>query len=164
MEVAFLRGLTGDQAPEPLRSRARVLAPEAIVMLGMRDQQYRRETGIPTIAGRVRLLTEEKVHASPAAAGSQAARQVAAQSPGWWLHIDLDVLAGEEFRACGAAHDPAMPGGLSWDELTAVVTSALQAGGCRGWSLGVYNPDLDPDRRSASQVVTFLAEILGSSP
>jgi len=54
-----------------------------------------------------------------------------------------------------------MPGGLSWAELAAVVSSALRAGGCRGWSLGVYNPDLDPDRRSARQVVTFLAEVIG---
>jgi arginase len=163
MEVAFLLGLTGDQAPEPLRSRAGVLRPEAIVMLGMRDEQYRRETGVPTIAGRVRLLTADDVHAGPAAAGTQAAGQVAAQSPSWWLHTDLDVLAGDEFRACGAAHDPAMPGGLSWAELTAVVSSALRTGGCRGWSLGVYNPDLDPELRSAQQVVSFLAEVLGSS-
>jgi arginase family enzyme len=59
-----------------------------------------------------------------------------------------------------AAHDPAMPGGLSWAELTAVVSSALRAGGCRGWSVGVYNPDLDPKRCAARQIVTFLAQVL----
>lgn len=163
MEVAFLLGLTGDQAPEPLRRRAGALAPEAIAMLGMRDGQYRRQIGVATIADRVRLLPADNVHAGPAAAGTEAAGHVASQVAGWWLHIDLDVLAGHEFSACGAAHDPAMPGGLSWTELTAVVSSALQTGGCRGWSLGVYNPDLDPDLRSAQQIVTFLAEILSSS-
>jgi arginase len=162
MEVVLL-GLTGKQAPEPLRSRAGVLRPEGIVMLGMRDGQYRREIGVPTIAGQVRLLTADDVHAGPAAAGTQAAEQVASQAPGWWLHIDLDVLAGDEFSACGAAHDPAMPGGLSWAELTAVVSSALGAGGCRGWRLGVYNPDLDPELRSAKQGVNFLAEVIGGS-
>ncbi|HZC41940.1 MAG TPA: hypothetical protein VE343_14780, partial [Streptosporangiaceae bacterium] len=60
------------------------------------------------------------------------------------------------------ARDPAMPGGLSWAELTAVVSSALRAGGCRGWSIGVYNTDLDPDRHAASQIVTFLAGVIGS--
>jgi arginase family enzyme len=54
-----------------------------------------------------------------------------------------------------------MPGGLSWAELAAAVSSALRIGGCRGWSLGVYNPDLDPQLRSARQVVTFLAEVVG---
>jgi len=53
-----------------------------------------------------------------------------------------------------------MPGGLSWRELTAVVSSALRAGGCRGWSVGVYNPDLDPGLRAAAQVVNFLAEVI----
>jgi arginase len=109
----------------------------------------------------VRLQSVDDLHAGPAAAGIEAAEHVASQVAGWWLHIDLDVLAGDEFSACGAAHDPAIPGGLSWAELAAVVSSALRTGGCRGWSLGVYNPDIDPDLRSAKQIVTFLAETLG---
>jgi arginase len=151
MEVAFLLGLTGRQAPEPLRSRAGVLQPGAIVMLGMRDERYRAEIGVASIAGQVRLLPAADVHADPACAGSQAAEQAASQAPGWWLHTDLDVLAADAFSACGAATDPAMPGGLSWAELTAVVSSALRAGGCCGWSIGVYNPDLDPQRRSGGK-------------
>ncbi|HEY1000450.1 MAG TPA: arginase family protein [Streptosporangiaceae bacterium] len=163
MEIALLLGLPGSQAPGPLRSRAGVLRPQAIVMLGMRDQQYRREIGVPTIAGRVRLLSADDAHAGPASAGSQAAGQVAAQAGSWWLHTDLDVLAGNEFSACGAAHDPAMPGGLSWNDLTDLVSAALRAGGCRGYSIGVYNPDLDPDRHAARQVVNFLAEVFDRS-
>lgn len=163
MEIAFLLGLTGKQAPEPLPGRAGVLRPEAIVMLGMRDEQYRSETGTATVAGQIRLLPADQVHTDPAHAGKQAAEQVASQASGWWLHTDLDVLAGDEFSACGAAHDPAMPGGLSWAELTTVLSSALRVGGCRGWSLGVYNPDLDPDRRSARQVVNLVTHVIGNS-
>ena len=33
-------------------------------------------------------------------------------SSGWWLHIDLDVLDGNQFSACAAAGDPAMPGAV----------------------------------------------------
>ena len=102
------------------------------------------------------------MHADPAHAGRQAGHQVASQAPGWWLHIDLDVLAGDEFSACGAAHDPDMPGGLSWAELTVLASSALRAGGCCGWSIGVYNTDLDPERRAAHQIVSFLAEVTGA--
>lgn len=159
MEIALLLGLTGTQAPSPLRTG--VLRPEAIVMLGMRDEQYRREIGVNTIAGQVRLLTADGVHAGAARAGAQAAELVASQAPGWWLHTDLDVLAGNEFSACGAADDPTMPGGLSWAELTDMESAALQAPGCRGWSVGVYNPDLDPRGRAARQVVNFLADVLG---
>jgi hypothetical protein len=63
-------------------------------------------------------------------------------APGWWLHIDLDVLDRHEFSACGAASDDAMPGGLSWSELAAIASSALQAGGARGWSLASTTPTL----------------------
>jgi arginase len=162
MEVAFLLGLTGQGTPEPLRRAVGALRPEAIVMLGMRDDLYRRETGVPTIADRVRLRPATELHEDPADAGRQAAEQVAARASGWWLHIDLDVLDGEGFSACGAAGDPAMSGGLSWSELGAVASSALGVGGACGWSLGVYNPDLDPERRAAERIVRFLAEVTSS--
>jgi arginase len=159
MEVAFLLGLTGQGTPEPLRRAVGVLAPQAIVMLGMRDELYRRETAVPTIADRVRLRPATDLHEDPADGGRRAAEQVAARASGWWLHIDLDVLDGEEFSACGAAGDAAMSGGLSWSELGALASSALGVGGVRGWSLGVYNSDLDPERRAAERIVNFVADI-----
>ena len=162
MEVAFLLGLTGQRAPEPLRSHAGVLRPEAIAMLGMRDKEYRREIAVPTIAGRVWLRTAADLHEDPEEGGRRAAGQVTSQAPGWWLHTDLDVLDRHEFSACGAASDDAMPGGLSWSELAAVASSALHAGAC-GWSLGVYNPDLDPERRAAERLVNFIAEVTNGS-
>ena len=159
MEVAFLLGLTGQGAPAPLRRAVGVLEPEALVMLGMRDERYRREAGVPTIADRVRLRPATELHQDPAAAGRWAAERVAAQASGWWLHIDLDVLDGEEFSACGAAGDSAMAGGLSWAELGAMAASALGVGGACGWSLGVYNPDLDPERQAAERIVRFVADV-----
>ena len=47
MEVTFSLGLTGQRAPQPRRSHAGVLRPEAIAMLGMRDGLYRREIAAP---------------------------------------------------------------------------------------------------------------------
>jgi arginase len=162
MEVAFLLGLTGHAAPQPLRRAVGVVRPEALVMLGMRDELYRRDIAVPTIADRVRLRPAADLHQDPAGAGRLAAEQVAAQASGWWLHIDLDVLDGKEFSACGAASDPEMSGGLSWSELAAVATSALRVGGACGWSFGVYNTDLDPERRAAEQIVNFVADVTSS--
>jgi arginase len=129
----------------------------------MRDALYRREIAVPTIAGRVRVRTAADLHEDPAEDGRQAAGRVTSQAPGWWLHIDLDVLDRQEFSACGAASDDAMPGGLSWRELAAIASSALQAGGACGWSLGVYNPDLDPQRRAAERIVNFIADVANRS-
>jgi arginase len=161
MEIAFLLGLTGEQAPRPLRGAAGILYPEALAMLGMRDKRYRDETGVASIAGQVWFRDVDEVRKDPAAVGRAAAGQVAAQAPGWWLHIDLDVLDREDFSACGAAGDDSMPPGLTWPDLTATVLAALESGGARGCSVGVYNTDLDPDRSAARRIVAFLAEIAG---
>jgi arginase family enzyme len=75
-----------------------------------------------------------------------------------WLHVDLDVLDRTEFRACGAANDPSMLEGLTWAQLAAVTRTALQTDGCRGWSVGVYNSDLDPEGREGQRIVAYLAE------
>jgi arginase len=131
-------------------------------MLGMRDDLWRRQIDVPTIADRVRLVPAADLHQDPGEAGRQAAAQVASHASGWWLHIDLDVLDRDEFSACGAAGEIALPGGLSWAELTDLTSSALRAGGVRGWSLGVYNPDLDPLRRAAGRIVNFVADATGS--
>jgi arginase len=162
MEVALLLGQTGQRLPEPLRSRVGLLRPEAIAMLGMRDDLYRREIGVPTIADQVRLVPAAGLHQDPAEAGRRAAGRVASWAPGWWLHIDFDVLDRAEFSACGAAGEVALPGGLSWAELGALSASALRAGGVRGWSLGVYNPDLDPQRTAAKRIVGFVADATSS--
>jgi arginase len=163
MEIALLLGMTGADAPEPMRSRLPALAPEAIAMLGQRDASYRHEIGVSSIADRVLLDGAEKLRRDPEQLAAQAAAHVAAQSSGWWLHVDLDVLDGASFRACGAAGDPSMPQGLTWAELTHVTRTALRTGGCRGWSIGVYNADLDPDGRDARSVVAYLAEVAKSA-
>jgi hypothetical protein len=54
-----------------------------------------------------------------------------------------------------------MPAGLTWAGLTALTRTALQTDGCRGWSIGVYNPDLDPENREAQRIVAYLADALG---
>ena len=103
MEIALLLGLTGDRAPEPMRRLLPALRPEAIEMLGQRDERYRREIGVSSIADRVRLHAAQEVGGDPEQTGARAAAHVAARASGWWLHVDLDVLDGNEFRACGAS-------------------------------------------------------------
>jgi arginase len=159
MEIALLLGMTGEQAPAPLRSRLPALQPDALEMLGQRDANYRREIGAASIASRVDVHDAEELRRDPEAVAARAAARVAGSAAGWWLHVDLDVLDGEEFGACGAAHDPAMSEGLTWAELTAMTNIALQIGGCRGWSVGVYNPDLDPDGGEAARIVAYLAQV-----
>jgi arginase len=97
MEIALLLGMTGQNAPESMRTRLPALRPETIVMLGQRDAGYRREIGVSSVADRIRLHTAENLRRDPERIAAQAAAHVASQTPAWWLHIDLDVLDGSEF-------------------------------------------------------------------
>ena len=107
------------------------------------------------------LHTVDDVQRDPSGVTTLAIEHLTRGAAAWWLHVDLDVLSGAEFPACAAATDPAMPGGLTWAELTAICATALRAEGCRGWSVGVYNTDLDPTGEAAHRIVRFLAEALG---
>ena len=133
-------------------------------MLGPRDHSWRRELDVETVAGHAALLNAEEVAANPARAASEAVQRISTQASGWWLHIDLDVLDKRVFSACGAPGEVALSGGLTWQHLTEVVQTALRAGGCRGWSLVIYNPDLDPDGSQALRIVQFVTEIAPHLP
>jgi hypothetical protein len=66
---------------------------------------------VPTIAGQVPLHPLEELRGDPAGIATDAAEYLVRHAHGWWLPIDLDVLAGSEFPACDAATDPAGMGG-----------------------------------------------------
>lgn len=157
MEIALLLGLTGKHAPEPIRMRMPALEPDAIVMLGQRDENYRREIGAPSIGDRVHIHNADEARRDPERLAARAAALLSNCAAAWWLHVDLDVLDRDEFRACGAAHDDSMPPGLTWSALTAITQAALRDDRCRGWSIGVYNADLDPDNQDAQRILTYLA-------
>jgi arginase len=163
MEIALLLGLTGERAPQSLRDRLPALNPGALAMLGPRDHLFRQAANVPTVADRVWLRSADEIAADPAGYARLAVEHVAAHGSRWWLHIDLDVLARSEFTACGAPGEVMLGGGLTWQQLTEVGVSAVQSGGCAGWSVSVYNPDLDPDRSAARRIVEFVARIAPSA-
>jgi arginase len=163
MEIALLLGLTGERAPQPLRQRLPALTPDAIAMLGPRDHLFRQAANVPTVAGRVWLRSADEVSTDPAGYARLAVEHAAAHGSRWWLHIDLDVLARSEFAACGAAGEVMLAGGLTWQQLTSLAMAALHTGGCAGWSLSIYNPDLDPDHGAARSIVEFVARIAPSA-
>jgi hypothetical protein len=78
-----------------------------------------------------------------------------------------DRSAAVLVAACGsgrAGHRPArggglpQAGGLTWGKLTDLVGAALSTRDCLGWTLRIYNPDLDPDRAGAWKIVDFVGQ------
>jgi arginase len=158
-EIAIALGRVRD-LPEPLDRLAPLLTPEALAMLGPRDRHEIEEGGVESLDGTVAAFQDdEAIRAKgPDASARGAIASLADRSPAFWLHIDLDVLRTEDFPAA----DYPQPGGLGWDELLAIAERALATTACFGCSVVIYNPDLDPERKSAARIVRFVADLVGT--
>jgi arginase len=164
MEIGLLLGLTERLAPAALLRSLPALEAEALAMLGLRDEAWRAQIGVASLAGRgIFLRGAEAVASEPAASGRAAAARAGGQAGDWWLHVDVDVLAHAELASSRVPGDEEAPGGLTWEQLREALAGALAVGGCRGWSLSIYDPDQDPgggDARRIVQLVRDLAPLL----
>ena len=159
MEIAILLGLTGRGLPAPLRPAVGVLDPARLAVLGPRDAAYREPLGVASLADRVWLRSADELADDPGGVARRAAEHVESATGDWWLHVDLDVLSKGVFGSYGAPGEPVLPGGLTWPQLVVSVETLLRQPGCRGMSLGVYNPDLDDDGRDARAVVDMITRV-----
>jgi arginase len=156
-------GLALRMFDDALGPRLRAVLPRIragnVIAVGPRDAGELATAGVPTLAGRLRALIRPPELAADVAAAAVAA--AAALPVPWWLHTDLDVLATTEL----AAVDYPQPGGLTWRQLGQLTSAALAAPGCAGWSVCIYNPDLDPGLDGADAIIGYLAQaITGAGP
>lgn len=152
-ELGLALGTVEAEVPDELTS---LVHPEATAVLGPRDAEELTSEGVDSLRGSVWFASDREVGGRAGAAMSEATAAVRRAAPHWWLHVDLDVLATDQL----AAVDYPQPGGLRWDELTELTTRALREPGCAGWSLTIYNPDLDEGREEAARIVRYVKEVL----
>lgn len=78
--------------------------------------------------------------------------------PGFWLHLDADVLDDTVMPAV----DYRQPDGLSPAELQILLRIAHLSGRLAGMSIAIYNPALDPTGDAARALVEVVAAGLGA--
>jgi arginase len=143
-----LRRFDTDLSPK-LRAVLPRIDPADVAAVGPRDISELADAGVASLDGQLGAL----IRPAELTADRYAAALASLPAP-WWLHTDLDVLATAEL----AAVDYAQPGGLSWDQLTGLTATALAADGCAGWSVCIYNPDLDPGHDGADAIVSYVTQ------
>jgi arginase len=159
-EIGLLLGLTGRLLTGPLAARLPALRPEALAVLGPRDDDWRRRFNVGSLSGTgIFVAALPDVAVNPASAGRRAVAHLSRYSRHRWLHVDLDVLDPVEFPAQGLPGVQDDPGGLTWQQLTDLVIAVVEPGGCIGCSLAIYDPGQDTDRRCATQIVEFARRI-----
>jgi arginase len=91
---------------------------------------------------------------------AQSARTVvdhleSAPTKGFWVHVDMDVLATEWMPAV----DSPEPGGMAPHELSTVLKAAVNSERCIGMEFTIYDPTLDPSGDGADLIVNMVAEL-----
>src|SRR5262245_6777790 len=124
-------------------------------LFGYRDAELAREYGSQDVRSTKMTVTDlAEVHRSGAkAAAAQAAGQLAgAAAKGFWIHLDVDVLDDTVMPAV----DYRMSEGLDFDELADVLQAAVGSGRAVGINITIFNPNLDPNRSIARNLVNCL--------
>jgi arginase len=153
-ELGLALGLFDTSLGPRLRAVLPRLDPADVAAVGPRDSAELAAAGVASLDGRLGAL----IRPAELTADRYAAALAGLPKP-WWLHTDLDVLATAEL----AAVDYPQPGGLTWAQLADLTATALATDGCAGWSVCIYNPDLDPRREGADAIVSYITHAITTS-
>jgi arginase len=146
-ELGLALGLFDADLDGQLRAVLPHVSTADVVAVGPRDAAELAAAGVRSVTGQLRALIR------PAElTASRLTEQLDSLPPCWWLHTDLDVLATSAL----AAVDYPQPGGLSWEQLSGITAAALAADGCAGWSICIYNPDLDTGHEGARKIISYI--------
>ncbi|WP_119389111.1 arginase family protein [Taklimakanibacter lacteus] len=156
MDLALVTG-HGAAALSNIDGLSPYFRPEDCVAYGTRDHLYSSdfiETPYPSTLMRIDV---KEAHALGQAGVDQAlARLTNNRLDGFWIHFDVDVLDDEIMPAV----DYRMEDGLSHAELKRLLGAAFATAKVKGMTLTIYNPNLDPQRSAARNLVAALIEIL----
>jgi len=72
---------------------------------------------------------------------------------GFWIHFDTDVISDDE----NPAVDYRLPGGLSFQEVTQLLSKLILTGKIIGMSVTIFNPALDTDGTITVKLANCLA-------
>lgn len=126
--------LLGDQPP---------VKPDAVTLVGFRDREEAEQNDALMPEDFQPHLGAYDLDAlrqqGPAAVSRAALSRAGGPDTMFWLHVDVNVLDELAFPAA----DNQMPGGLDWDDLSALLRPMVTSPALLGLSLCGYNPEKD---------------------
>ena len=149
MDLALAVG-RGPRLLSALAPDGPLVEAESVVHLGLReDDPELRASGIPVLE-----LAEIERRGPPAIAAEALERLD--RHPGFWVHVDADVLDD----ALMPAVDSRVPGGLSYEALVELLRPLLASPRALGVELTIYDPDRDPEGSVGRAFTAALVEAL----
>lgn len=158
MDLAFVTG-HGPALLTDLEGRAPLVRAEDAVAFAYRDHEDQADSGSQPLPPELRAYDLHAVRRMGAESAARAALDhlTRPELDGFFIHLDADclddaIMPAVEFR---------IPGGLSRDELAAVLRIALASGKAVGLEVTIYNPRLDEDGSAGRGLADLLAAALG---
>ena len=161
MELALATG-RGPEIVTDLEGLRPLVRDEDVVALGIRDAELAETHGSQRIEDTdIEVIDFDAFRqaGANAAAEKALARLEKAELDGFWIHLDADVLDD----AVMPAVDYRLPDGLQWDELGAVLRSAIRSGRALGIDITIFNPKLDATGEIGRSFVDTLVAGLASA-
>jgi arginase len=157
MDLAFVTGY-GPALLTNVEGRCPLVRPEDAVAFAYRDHEDQEKFGSQPLPAELLAYDLHAVRRLGIEAAARAAVDHVARKPvdGFFIHLDADCLDD----AIMPAVDFRVPGGLSWDELTAVLRIALASEKAVGLEVAIYNPRLDKDGHAGRGLTRVLAAAL----
>lgn len=156
MELAIVTG-RGPGILTEIENRGPLIDDAHVFVFGQRDEDDAAAHGSQPLPESIRVLTLPEVRRLGIAGATDQAMKalVRADTDGFWIHLDADVLSDEVMPAV----DYRMPGGLTVDELKYVLLAAMSSGRAVGLEVTIYNPRLDPGLEAGRRLVEAVASI-----
>jgi arginase len=152
-------GLVSGRGPDVvvnLEGRKPYVRDEDIVVFAQRDAAMAHKHGSRDVrATSMTVMDLSDVRkAGVKVAAAEAMRLAAGEREGFWIHLDVDVLDD----AIMPAVDYRMTDGLDFEELIAVLHEAIGSRLAVGLDITIFNPNLDPNRILARNLVAALVQ------
>lgn len=159
MDLAFVTGY-GPSLLTDIEGHGPLVRPEDAVAFAYRDHKDQEEYGSQLLPKELKAidLTAVRAIGIEAAAREAVDHLTRKELDGFFIHLDADCLNDDIMPAV----DFRVPGGLSWDELNAVLRIALSSGKAVGIEITIYNPRLDEDGSAGRGLADVLAAALGT--
>lgn len=160
MDLALVTG-HGPSLLTAIEGRSPLVHPQDAVAFAYRDHDDQEEYGSQPLPEELKAIDLPAVRAIgiEAAAREAVDHLTREELAGFFIHLDADCLDD----AIMPAVDFRVPGGLSWDELKAVLRVALSSGQAVGIEITIYNPRLEEDGSAGRGLADVLAAALGTA-
>jgi arginase len=159
MDLAFATG-RGPDVVTNIEGQRPLVRDDDVVAFGFRDAEEQAAYGSQPLPPTILAIDLPHVRSRgiEAAAREAVAHLTRDDGPerGFWIHVDADVLDDEIMPAV----DYRLAGGLSWDELTMVIRTAVASGRAVGLEVTIYNPSLDRDGSAARGLARVIGDAL----